>query len=305
MKKQLKALTILIIFISSISLPTSGIYVSNKMNLNPNQYISSHSSKVILFGIINELEFGNITSFTTVYVICITTDILSGEKITQMNISKNSKMDFNMKLYRFKGIILKHFICGIFKSPKIKASPGSIPYSEKAELEIRVTMNGKGLSNILVNISIPGIVLEMSTYTDTNGRALFSFIPPTTGEIKIEIENKLSMVRVPIFSWKLYVDVPHEVDEGDDFTVKVRNGSVYGSGIANATVKFNGITKTTDVNGEVIFKAPEVAKDQGFKILATKDGYAEDTRMIVVKNIPKLVIVTPTLQGNKDSIMNN
>ncbi|UCD13882.1 MAG: hypothetical protein JSW60_00245 [Thermoplasmatales archaeon] len=194
MKKQAMVVLIFIILILTIVLPASGNDDSDRVEKVLNQNVKFHTSKVILFGIIKEMQSGNMTSFTTVHVFCITINNYNGTKIPVMNLSKNSEMDFNMKLYQFRGILLKHFICGIFKFPKVSASPGSMPFGLPAELEITVAANGIGLNHILVNISIPGISGEMSTHTNANGKSLFAFTPPSTGEIKIEIENK----RIPL-----------------------------------------------------------------------------------------------------------
>jgi len=201
MKKKIIGILICILLITTI-FPVSGLNKSERLDKILNQNDTYYSSKVILFGIIKEMQSGNTTSFTTVYVFCITINNYNGTKTSVMNISKKSEMDFNMKLYQFKGILLKHFICGIFEFPKISASPGSIPFALPAELEITVTANGVGLNHILVNISIPGIYKEMSTHTNTNGKSLFAFIPPTTGKIKIEIENKRIPLTVEITSVK-------------------------------------------------------------------------------------------------------
>jgi hypothetical protein len=187
------------------------------------------------------------------------------------------------------------------KIADVTPTPGSIPYSEDAELEILLTGRGTPLKDLLVNISIPGISGEMSTRTNANGIALFAFTPPTTGNIKIEVENRTTDIEVPITSWKLYVDSQPEVDEGDSFTVTVRNGTASGAGLSGAMVKFNRVTKTTDANGEADFPAPAVTSDREFTILATKDGYAEDTETIVVVNKPKLVIVPPSGIVTSDS----
>ncbi len=183
------------------------------------------------------------------------------------------------------------------KIADVTPMPGSIPYSEPAELEIKLTGRGTPLPDLLVNISIPGISGEMSTRTDANGVALFAFTPPTTGDIAIEVENRTTEVEVPVTSWKLYVDSQPEVDEGEDFVVTIRNGTASGSGLAGATVKFNRITKTTDADGQATFIAPAVTSDREFTILGSKDGFAEDTEMIVVVNKPQLVIVAPAKKG--------
>jgi hypothetical protein len=177
------------------------------------------------------------------------------------------------------------------KIADVSASPPLIPYNRPAELVLTVTGRGKGLEGVLVNITIPGLTGEMSTRTLADGTATFAFTPPTTGEIKIEIENRTSATKVKVTSWSLYIDAPTMVDEGKEFTVTVRNKTAVGAGVEGASVTFNGETKTTDANGEVTFTAPAVTITGDFKIVATKAGYAEATAIIKVLNVPKLTII--------------
>jgi hypothetical protein len=133
----------------------------------------------------------------------------------------------------------------------------------------------------------------MSTRSDATGVALFAFTPPTTGEIKIEVENRTSPTKVPVTSYKCYIEIDPEVDESSTLTVTVRNRTASGTVLAGATVTFNRQTETTDALGEATFTTPAVTSDREYTVKAEKIGYAEDTEIIVVVNRPKLVIVVP------------
>lgn len=193
-RKTIAVLFTIMIAVLFVGLAASGNNSLNKQNLILHQYDKYYSSKIILIGTIKETQLRDITSFTTIHVLCVAISDYNGTKSHVLTLSEDSKMNFHMKLYRFRGILLKHFISGVFKFPKVTASPGSISCGEPALLEIMVTSNGKGLSGILVNITIPGVTGELYTHTGADGKASFSFVPISTGEIKIEIENK----RIPL-----------------------------------------------------------------------------------------------------------
>ncbi|UCF11876.1 MAG: hypothetical protein JSW06_07455 [Thermoplasmatales archaeon] len=182
---------------------------------------------------------------------------------------------------------------GIFpvKIADVTASPSSIAYNEPTELEVTVTGRGAGLGNVFVSIMIPGLTGEMNTTTLADGTATFAFTPPTTGEITIAIENRTSDTKVPVTSWKLYIDVPSAAGENVDFTVTIRNGTATGAAVADAAVTFNRETKTTDASGQVTFTAPAVVTFREFSISASKEGHAEGITTIMILNIPKLIIV--------------
>lgn len=270
-------------------LPTLADDNFENSNMILNQYSNFYTLKVILIGMIKEKMAGDITSFSTIYVLCFTIINHNGVKTNVINISKNVKIDFDMSLYHFRGIILKHFICGIFNFPIIATSPGSIVYNRPVDLKTVIKTNKCGISGVLVNISIPGISKEMSEKTNIQGEAIFSFTPPTTGNIKMKIENKLMDLIVPIEPWKIHIGANLEVYEEDDFIVLIRNGTASGEDIEGADVRFNKETTSSNIFGEVTFTAPKVKSDKEFIILATKDGYAEDSKTITVKNKPKFV----------------
>jgi len=177
------------------------------------------------------------------------------------------------------------------KIANVMASPSSIPYNKPAEVTLTVTGRDVGLENVWVSLIIPGLTGEMNTTTDADGKALFAFTPPTTGYIEILVENRTSDTKIRVTSCSLYLDVDAQANEGVDFTVTVRNNTAAGAALANAAVTFNRVTKTTDSSGEVTFKAPAVTVARQYKIVATKDGYAEASEDILILNIPKLIIV--------------
>ncbi len=183
------------------------------------------------------------------------------------------------------------------KIPDVSPSPGTLPYNEPAELQISVTGRGTGLSGVLVNITIPGLDGEQSTQTDSEGIALFAFTPRTTGDIEIEIENRTSETKVKVTAWKLYLDAPSLVDEQTAFSVTVRNATASGSAIDAAIITFNKETFTTGTDGKVTIpadKVPSVTATRDFTIVATKEGYAEDTDVVTIVNVPMLIIVPPS-----------
>jgi len=89
MKKKIIGILICILLITTI-FPVSGLNKSERLDKILNQNDTYYSSKVILFGIIKEMQSGNTTSFTTVYVFCITINNYNGTKTSVMNISKKS-----------------------------------------------------------------------------------------------------------------------------------------------------------------------------------------------------------------------
>jgi hypothetical protein len=185
------------------------------------------------------------------------------------------------------------------KIPDVTPTPKALVYNAPAELEVLVTGRGTGLSDLLVNISVPGLTGEMNTRTISGGTALFAFTPPTTGYIRIEIENRTSATRVQVTAWKLYLDVDTQVDEGSSFTVTVTNGTATGAPLEGASVIFNRVTETTDSAGQFTFTAPAITATKDFTVVARLSGYADDTETITVNNVPKLLI-TITAKADKN-----
>lgn len=177
------------------------------------------------------------------------------------------------------------------KIPDVTPSPRSLPYNKPATLSILVSGRGTGLEDVFVSIVVPGLSGQMNSTTDSSGHVTFSFTPPTTGDITIKIENRTSNVKVRVTAWSLYIDADSVVNEGESFTVTVRNSSATGNGVPDVDVLFNRETKKTGTDGTVTFTAPSVTSDRAYTIVATKEGYAEDTSTITVLNVKKLIIV--------------
>jgi hypothetical protein len=176
----------------------------------------------------------------------------------------------------------------------VTPTPGAIAYNEPAFLEILVTARGTVLPDVLINISIPGLSGEMSARSDAEGKVFMAFTPPTTGDIDIEVENRTSDTKVRVTSWKLYLDTDTQTNEQESFTVTVRNNSATGAVIEGATVLFNRVTQTTDSSGQATFTAPSITANKDIVTTAIKDGYADDSAVVTVVNVPKLVIVPPS-----------
>jgi hypothetical protein len=202
MNKKIIGFLISILLITTI-FTASGIDNSERFDVVIHQNELYHTVKEFIVGLIKDMQSENITSFTEILVLHIFLEDYNGTKMGGMGISMKTETKFDMRLHQFKGLLLKHFICGVVNYPKVTVSPSAIPYAEPAELEIFVTKNDVGVSGVLVNISIPGISGEMSTHTDPNGLSLFAFTPPTTGNITIEIENQIIYpLKVRVYSPK-------------------------------------------------------------------------------------------------------
>jgi len=96
MKNKIIGILICILLLTNI-LPVSGIDDSGKINRVLNKNDTYYSSKVILFGIIKELQSGNMTSFTTVRVFSLTINNCNGTKNSKMNLSEKSIIDFHLQ----------------------------------------------------------------------------------------------------------------------------------------------------------------------------------------------------------------
>jgi len=177
------------------------------------------------------------------------------------------------------------------KIADVDPTPKSLVYNKPATLTLSVTGRGTGLGGVWTSIIIPGLTGEMNTTTSADGKATFSFTPPTTGKIKIKIENRTSSTVVYVRAWALYLDVETQANEGITFTATVRNGSAAGAAVPDATVTFNRVSKTTDSSGQVTFDAPSVVATREYTMVAMKEGFAEDSEIIYILNIPRLMIV--------------
>jgi len=108
-------------------------------------------------------------------------------------------------------------------------------------------------------------------------------------------ELSLPSQRVPRF--RLQIQAPSEVDEGESFQVFVTNGGIP---VENAVIElewmpFPPYIYLTDVDGSIILTAPEVDYTRSYNITASKTGYFSSTVSIIVINIlPQLVISAPS-----------
>lgn len=183
------------------------------------------------------------------------------------------------------------------KIPDITASPASIPIGETSDIGLTVTGRGVGLQNVFVSWQLPGSSTWSNGTTDADGKLTFSANPTTTGNILLRIENRTSATKIKVTNWKLYLDAPVSVNENEEFTMTVRNGSISGDGLVGATVLFNSESFPTGADGTVTFTAPEVAANIIYTATATLEGYAETSKAITIINTPKLFI---TISAEKD-----
>ncbi len=180
------------------------------------------------------------------------------------------------------------------KIPDVTPSATAIPYNQPAQLALTVSGRGAGLANVWTSIIVPGLSGEMNSTTDADGKVTFAFTPPSTGTITVKIENRTSSTTIRVTAWSLYLDVPTEANEGEEFTVTVRNNSATGAILSGAAVTFNGETKTSDASGQVTFTGPTVSGDRAMTVTAKLEGYADATDTVTVVNVPVLVIVPPS-----------
>jgi hypothetical protein len=184
----------------------------------------------------------------------------------------------------------------LVKIADVAPTPETLAYNQPAELEILVTGRGAGLADVFVSIIVPGLSGEMNTTTNADGTATFAFEPPSTGNILIRVENRTSDTKIPVTSWKLYLDVASQVDELSTFTVTVRNRTAGGGLLNGVDVTFDRETKTT-VDGQVTFTAPDVKATKDYTVTAQKYGYADDSVTVSVLYIPQLFM---TVSASKD-----
>ena len=172
---------------------------------------------------------------------------------------------------------------------KLTVSPKFMSYSEPALLIISAKGHGQPIENINISVKIPGITEMKTAQTDNKGIVEFAFMPSTTGIIKIYVEDKLTNVKARITSWKLYVEAPSFVNEGEKFTAIVHNGSINGPGLGGVAVQFNGVTVKSNSNGEAVFEAPNISKIS-YDIEAIKSGYETAETSIYINNVKKLIV---------------
>jgi len=176
------------------------------------------------------------------------------------------------------------------KIANVVVTPDTVVLNEASDLTIAITGRGIGLEDVWV--SIGGAVDAQNGTTTSDGTITFSTVPTKTGKITIAVENRTSDTYVLVTNWKLYIDSPAQVNEGESFTVTVKNGTSSGSELADAYVTFNKETKQTTADGKATFDAPAVgANGASMTITATLAGYKETSSTIQINNVPKLTVV--------------
>jgi len=203
----------------------------------------------------------------------------------ERTISFNYKPDSSSKYANCTGSIK-------VKLPDVSLNPNSLPFNEPAIVTASVTGRGAALENVNVSLVIPGLTGERYAFTDSQGKAVFAFTPPATGNIVVKIENRTSALTIPVTSFSCYIE-DVTANEGESFTVMVKNGSATGTALNGATVTITGVgTGTTNANGEATFTAPIITSDRTYAISATLEGHAEATATLNVINVPVLSIVS-------------
>jgi hypothetical protein len=172
--------------------------------------------------------------------------------------------------------------------PDVVISPQVLTLNELVTLSVRVQGRGSNLPGFFVSIQPPGITPKLNKTTDSEGLAIFEFLPRDVGDVIISIENRTSTTTAQVTGYTLYVEAPASVNEGSTFSVVVRSGGPNGPTIHDATVRFNGVDRTQDYT----FTAPEVIDSVVYTIRASKQGYTSATTTITVLNVPRLHIIT-------------
>ncbi|RLF35718.1 MAG: hypothetical protein DRN08_02595, partial [Thermoplasmata archaeon] len=177
--------------------------------------------------------------------------------------------------------------------PTVTPDKQYVPVGRTTTVTVTVTGRGQPLDNIFISLSGQGV--DQNATSDSEGKAVFSILPTSTGNVSIKVENRTSDTVITVTSWVLDIttDPISQVDEGATFKVIVKKEGT-DTPVEGADVTFNGQTVQTDANGEATFTAPEVTSDRTFTITVTAVGYAPDPDglTITVINIPKLLIAT-------------
>lgn len=176
------------------------------------------------------------------------------------------------------------------KIANVAVTPDTVVLNEASDLTITVTGRSLGLDDVWVNIG--GAVDAQNGTTTSDGTITFSVVPSKTGKITIAIENRTSDTYVLVTNWKLYIDSPAQANEGESFTVTVKNSTSSGSELPDAYVTFNKETKQTTADGKATFTAPAVGVNgASMTITATLIGYKETSETIQINNVAKLTVV--------------
>jgi hypothetical protein len=189
-------------------------------------------------------------------------------------------------------------------------TPGTIYVGESTEVSILITHPAtlKPISGVLVGID-EGIALANSVLskipanktTGTDGKVLFGIQSEATGNATIYIKgdfdpNNKYVIQSAIKK-TMTVTTDPSVNEGDTFTVEVRDASNNLITDSTVSIKFNGVTYSTNTGSKEL-TAPSVPESLDYRIEATAEGYVSGSTTIKVIDIPKLSI---TVTGTKEN----
>ncbi|HEC86268.1 MAG TPA: hypothetical protein ENI49_00100 [Thermoplasmatales archaeon] len=180
------------------------------------------------------------------------------------------------------------------KVPDATPDPSEVALNEPANVKITVTGRGEPLEGVFVSIDGPGN-LAMNGTTGADGTITFSFVPTATGDINIKVYNRSTGSKITVTAHTLNIDAPAQANEGETFTVTVKDEN--GNAVSDAQVTFSGTgeTKTTDSSGKVTFTGTVsgTLPYMTYKLTATKAGYKSDEESITIVGVPQLYIEAP------------
>ncbi len=180
------------------------------------------------------------------------------------------------------------------KVPDATPDPSEVALNEPANVEVTVTGRGEPLEGVFVSIDGPGN-LAMNGTTGADGTITFSFVPTATGDINIKVYNRSTGSKITVTAHTLNIDAPAQANEGETFTVTVKDEN--GNAVSDAQVTFSGTgeTKTTDSSGQVTFTGTVsgTLPYMTYKLTATKAGYKSDEESITIVGVPQLYIEAP------------
>jgi hypothetical protein len=165
---------------------------------------------------------------------------------------------------------------------------------------VKGTVKDAFSGNPIEGVTVEVVATGLSAVTNESGEYTITDVPAGVQGIKASKTGYSDVIKtvnisrqtivtvdfelVPEPLKKLIIDAPSEVFCGDEFTVIIKDED--GNLIEGASVTFACETKTTDMNGKVVFTAPYVTNDTVYEIHASKDGYENATpRTIIVKKI--------------------
>jgi len=134
-------------------------------------------------------------------------------------------------------------------------------------------------------------------FTDALGVVIFGIESDGSGNITIYLENETDpdnpFIIVSSARKTMTVSTDASVDEVTAFTAQVKDSN--GALITGTTVTFTfaGNTYTT-TTGSAQLTAPSVATSITYTITATAEGYNTPSTTIMVINVPKLTVITPS-----------